>query len=77
MQVQETAIRVRRSVQTPSGRISYQEQGTGLVALFVHGVLLNGHLWRHQLQHLSDHRQSPGWRSHRARNRTPHTSSLP
>lgn len=57
MQVQETAIRVRRSVQTPSGRISYQEQGTGLVALFVHGVLLNGHLWRHQLQHLSDVRR--------------------
>ena len=57
MQVQETAIRARRSVQTPSGRISYQEQGTGPVALFVHGVLLNGHLWRHQLQHLSDVRR--------------------
>jgi hypothetical protein len=32
----------RHSVQTPSGRISYTEQGTGPVALFVHGVLLNG-----------------------------------
>ena len=30
----------RRSVQTASGRISYTEQGTGPVALFVHGVLL-------------------------------------
>lgn len=35
---------VHRSVQTTSGRISYTEQGTGPVALFVHGVLLNGYL---------------------------------
>lgn len=47
----------RRSVQTPSGRISYVEQGAGPVALFVHGVLLNSHLWRHQLAHLSDVRR--------------------
>ena len=46
-----------RSVQTASGRISYVEQGAGPVALFVHGVLLNGHLWRHQLTHLSDIRR--------------------
>ena len=45
------------SVQTASGRISYTEQGAGPVALFVHGVLLNGHLWRHQLAHLSDIRR--------------------
>src|ERR1700688_1032563 len=49
---------VRRSVQTASGRISYVEQGTGPVALFVHGVLLNSHLWRHQLADLSDIRRS-------------------
>ena len=47
----------RRSVETPSGRISYAEQGSGPVALFVHGVLLNGHLWRHQLADLSDMRR--------------------
>ncbi len=47
----------RRSVVTPSGRISYAEAGTGPVALFVHGVLLNGHLWRHQLSELSDIRR--------------------
>ena len=47
----------RHSVETPSGRISYREQGTGPVALFVHGVLLNGHLWRHQLAELSDIRR--------------------
>jgi pimeloyl-ACP methyl ester carboxylesterase len=51
------ASAVRRSVQTASGRISYTEQGTGPVALFVHGVLLNGHLWRHQLTQLSDIRR--------------------
>src|SRR5712671_8155177 len=48
---------IQRSVQTPSGRISYTEQGTGPVALFVHGVLLNGYLWRHQLADLSDIRR--------------------
>src|SRR5947208_5358632 len=47
----------RNNVQTASGRISYTEQGTGPVALFVHGVLLNGHLWRHQLEDLSDIRR--------------------
>lgn len=48
---------VRRKVQTPSGLISYTEQGAGPVALFVHGVLLNGYLWRHQLADLSDIRR--------------------
>src|SRR5215467_3850602 len=48
---------IKHSVQTPSGRISYTEQGTGPVALFVHGVLLNGYLWRHQLTDLSDIRR--------------------
>ena len=47
----------RRSVDTPSGQISYLESGSGPVALFVHGVLLNGHLWRHQLAALSDVRR--------------------
>jgi len=47
----------RKSIDTPSGRISYVEQGSGPVALFVHGVLLNGHLWRHQLEHLGDVRR--------------------
>ena len=46
-----------RSVDTPSGRISYQEAGAGPVALFVHGVLLNKHLWRRQLTGLSDIRR--------------------
>ena len=47
----------RRQVDTPSGSISYVERGSGPVALFVHGVLLNGHLWRNQLTALSDIRR--------------------
>jgi len=45
-------------VQTPSGHISYTEQGSGPVALFVHGVLLNGYLWRYQQEDLSDVRRT-------------------
>lgn len=52
-----TPAPIQRSVGTPSGLISYTEQGTGPVALFVHGVLLNGYLWRHQLADLSDIRR--------------------
>lgn len=47
----------RRQVETSSGIISYMEQGRGAAALFVHGVLLNGYLWRHQLAELSDIRR--------------------
>lgn len=52
-----TTSPIKRSVRTASGKIAYVEQGSGPVALFVHGVLLNGHLWRHQLAHLSDIRR--------------------
>ena len=48
---------LRRQVETRSGTIAYVEQGSGPVALFVHGVLLNGYLWRHQLAQLSDVRR--------------------
>jgi pimeloyl-ACP methyl ester carboxylesterase len=56
MTSQQTAFTTHR-IQTPSGRISYVEAGSGPVALFVHGVLLNQHLWRHQLSGLSDIRR--------------------
>jgi pimeloyl-ACP methyl ester carboxylesterase len=46
-----------RTIETPSGRISYAEAGSGPVALFVHGVVLNKHLWRHQMSALSDIRR--------------------
>lgn len=45
------------TVDTPSGRIAYVEAGSGPVTLFVHGVLVNKHLWRHQLNALSDIRR--------------------
>jgi pimeloyl-ACP methyl ester carboxylesterase len=51
---QKKFVASRKNVQTASGRIGYLEQGTGRAALFVHGVLLNGYLWRHQLEELSD-----------------------
>lgn len=51
------SVAERKQVETPSGRISYLEQGRELVALFVHGVLLNSHLWRNQIAELSDIRR--------------------
>jgi pimeloyl-ACP methyl ester carboxylesterase len=51
------ASAIKQSVHTPSGEISYVEQGAGPVALFVHGVLLNSNLWRKQLSELSDIRR--------------------
>lgn len=57
MQGRKKSVEKRKSVQTPSGQISYVEEGTGPAALFVHGVLLNGHLWRYQLKGLSDMRR--------------------
>lgn len=47
----------RKFIETPSGKVAYVEQGEGLVALFVHGVLVNGYLWRHQLEKLSPYRR--------------------
>src|SRR6201987_3946276 len=44
-------------VETPSGGVSYVQAGSGPVALFVHGVVLNKHMWRHQLAALSDIRR--------------------
>jgi hypothetical protein len=55
---EKQTIGTPHSVESASGRISHTEQGTGPVALFVHGVPLNGHLWRHQLAELSDIRRS-------------------
>jgi pimeloyl-ACP methyl ester carboxylesterase len=47
----------RQFADTPAGRIAYVEYGNGQVALFLHGRLLNGYFWRHQLQELSDIRR--------------------
>src|ERR1700722_12582461 len=45
------------AVDTRFGRISYAAAGSGPVALFVHGVVLNKHFWRHQLTGLRDIRR--------------------
>jgi pimeloyl-ACP methyl ester carboxylesterase len=47
----------QRKVDAPSGSINDVEQGSGPVALFVHGALLNGYLWRHQLEELKASRR--------------------
>jgi len=47
----------RQFADTPAGRIAYVEKGNGPVALFLHGRLLNGYVWRHQLQELGDIRR--------------------
>jgi pimeloyl-ACP methyl ester carboxylesterase len=47
----------RRFANTPSGRIAYVEQGSGPVALFLHGVILNGFHWRHVMAGVQDLRR--------------------
>ncbi|GGA06696.1 alpha/beta fold hydrolase [Dyella caseinilytica] len=47
----------QHKAETPSGTINYVEYGKGPVALFVHGVLLNSYLWRHQLTQLGEIRR--------------------
>jgi len=48
---------LRKTVKTPYGEIAYVEKGSGPAALFVHGVLLNGYLWRDAIEALSDTRR--------------------
>ena len=47
----------RRYADTDSGRIAYIEQGSGSVALFIHGVPLNGFHWRHVIAQLRESRR--------------------
>jgi pimeloyl-ACP methyl ester carboxylesterase len=41
-------------VQTPAGTIAYRERGTGPALVFVHGVGVNGDLWRNVAPALAD-----------------------
>lgn len=50
-------VATRNVVETSHGTVSYLETGSGPAALFVHGVLLNGYLWRHQLAALGNLRR--------------------
>ena len=53
----ETFHRSRRFAEVKSGRIAYFERGQGPVALFVHGVPLNGYHWRHIIDRLEHRRR--------------------
>jgi pimeloyl-ACP methyl ester carboxylesterase len=44
-------------VSTPYGEVAYAQAGAGPPALFVHGVFLNGYLWRHVIDGVSDLRR--------------------
>lgn len=47
----------RRYATTASGQIAYVERGSGPVALFIHGVPLNGFHWRHVIAGMQDIRR--------------------
>jgi pimeloyl-ACP methyl ester carboxylesterase len=47
----------RRFVDVKSGRIAYFERGKGPVALFVHGVPLNGYHWRNAIDRIKHRRR--------------------
>ena len=40
------ALGERRTVETPAGTIEYRERGSGSPVVFIHGVGVNGDLWR-------------------------------
>jgi len=44
-----------REARLDGGRIRYRDVGTGPVLFFVHGILVNGTLWRHVVARLSGH----------------------
>jgi len=52
-----TFHRSRRFAEVKSGRIAYIEQGQGPVALFIHGVPLNGYHWRHIIDRVKHRRR--------------------
>mgnify|MGYP001584678818 FL=1 len=49
-----TVLGERRTVEVPAGTIEYRERGSGSPIVFVHGVGVNGDLWRQVAPRLSD-----------------------
>jgi pimeloyl-ACP methyl ester carboxylesterase len=47
----------RQTASTGLGDVAYLEAGSGPAAVFIHGVFLNGDLWRRQLEGLADIRR--------------------
>ena len=52
-----------REIRLPQGTISYRERGTGEPIVFVHGLVVNGDLWRKVVPDLADGRRciAPDW----------------
>jgi pimeloyl-ACP methyl ester carboxylesterase len=47
----------RHTITTPSAEVSYVEVGSGLPALFVHGIATNAYVWRELIAQLGDQRR--------------------
>jgi pimeloyl-ACP methyl ester carboxylesterase len=47
------ALGEQREVQLPQGALSYRERGSGEPIVFIHGLLVNGDLWRKVVPELS------------------------
>lgn len=47
----------RRTIDTRVGEVAYTEFGDGPPAVFVHGVLVNGLLWRNVIEQVADQRR--------------------
>jgi pimeloyl-ACP methyl ester carboxylesterase len=52
-----TFASLQKTVDTPYGTVAYGEIGTGPPAVFVHGVLMNGALWRNVMEALASERR--------------------
>jgi pimeloyl-ACP methyl ester carboxylesterase len=48
------ALGERRTVRVPAGTLEYRERGSGAPMVFVHGVAVNGDLWRKVVPGLAD-----------------------
>jgi pimeloyl-ACP methyl ester carboxylesterase len=51
---QASSIHEYKYAATEFGNIAYREAGSGPVAIFVHGVMVNGHLWDRLIERLAD-----------------------
>jgi pimeloyl-ACP methyl ester carboxylesterase len=52
--VADASLGTTKTVQLPSGQISYAERGSGPPIVFVHGLLVNANLWRKIVPPLAD-----------------------
>jgi pimeloyl-ACP methyl ester carboxylesterase len=48
------ALGERHEIELPSGRIAYRERGSGRPVVFIHGLLVNGDLWRNVVPTVAD-----------------------